>query len=239
MHLVDKTSLSAGNVQRVVPCEIYVRSRYFFIPNATSSWPIYPNFTSKRPLMIARNKRIGLGIKFCDTSKTKCIEINFWKCPNTCGGVRTLETFEASRRDHEKCDLFKSKKTRARFRLWRNKANDIEAKYWTNKQDVYSRRGQMDSPLLKMLPFARPCDSIYLNLPAKLASSGIAASSDAATSFRNQFPREIEYRRNGALSGQIDHCRPSGTTWPLLGNARSNIFLFIIHLWRGPSLDDL
>lgn len=104
---------------------------------------------------------------------------------------------------------------------------------------TYSRRGQMDSPLLKMLPFARSCDSIYLNLPAKLASSGIAASSDAATSFRNQFPREIEYRRNGALSGQIDHCRPSGTTWPLLGNARTNIFLFIIHLWRGPNLDDL
>lgn len=59
MRLVDRTSLSAGNVQRVVPCEIYVRSRYFFIPNATSSRQIYSNCTSKRPLMIAWNKRIG------------------------------------------------------------------------------------------------------------------------------------------------------------------------------------
>lgn len=231
MHLVDKTSLSAGNVQRVLPCEIYVRSRYFFIPNATSSRPIYSNCTSKRPLMIAWNKRIGaIGSSSLMPRRQNVLKSISESVQTYTGGVWTLETLEASRCDYEKCDLFKSKKTRARFRLWRNKANDIEAKYSTGKQDIYSRRGQMDSPLLKMLPFARPCDSIYLNLPAKLASSGIAASSDAATSFRNQFPREIEYRRNGALSGQIDHCRPSGTTWPLLGNARTNIFLFIIHL---------
>lgn len=59
---------------------------------------------------------------------------------------------------------------------------------------------------------------------------GVAASPIAATLFRNQFPREIEYRRNGALSGRIDHRPPSGTTRPLHGNTSSSTSLFIIRV---------
>lgn len=105
-------------------------------------------------------------------------------------------------------------------RRTRNKAYDISQTLdeTPGKQDIHSRRVQMDFPLLKMLP----CDPIYLNLPA--------CHANAATLFRNQFPRKIEYRRNGASSERIDHRRPSGTTWPLLGNASSNISLFIIQL---------
>lgn len=85
--------------------------------------------------------------------------------------------------------------------------------------------------LLKIPPLAR---SVWFNLlkSARVGSPlGVAASPIAATLFRNQFPREIEYRRNGALSGRIDHRPPSGTTRPLHGNTSSSTSLFIIRVW--------